>query len=171
MIHLNIGSNLNSKYGSRFENISIAINLLIDSKIRIKKISNFYETPSYPNNNLPKFLNIGLLVDFDNNYINLFNIIKKIEKKLGRIKSKKNDPRIIDIDIIDFKSEVKLTNELILPHPKCHLRNFVLFPILQIDPNWSHPILKKNVQYLINNLSQKSRIEITRLQKNVNINI
>ena len=171
MIHLNIGSNLNSKYGSRFENISIAINLLIDSKIKIKKISNFYETPSYPNNNLPKFLNIGLLVDFDNNYINLFNIIKKIEKKLGRIKSKKNDPRIIDIDIIDFKSEVKLTNELILPHPKCHLRNFVLFPILQIDPNWSHPILKKNVQYLINNLSQKSRIEITRLQKNVNINI
>ena len=89
MIHLNIGSNLNSKYGSRFENISIAINLLIDSKIRIKKISNFYETPSYPNNNLPKFLNIGLLVDFDNNHINLFNIIKKIEKKLGRIKSKK----------------------------------------------------------------------------------
>ena len=171
MIHLNIGSNLNSKYGSRSENISIAINLLIDSKIRIKKISNFYETPSYPNNNLPKFLNIGLLVDFDNNYINLFNIIKKIEKKLGRIKSKKNDPRIIDIDIIDFKSEVKLTNELILPHPKCHLRNFVLFPILQIDPNWSHPILKKNVQYLINNLSQKFRIEITRLQKNVNINI
>ncbi len=171
MIHLNIGSNLNSKYGSRFENIYIAINLLIDSKIKIKKISNFYETPSYPNNNLPKFLNIGLLVDFDNNHINLFNIIKKIEKKLGRIKSKKNDPRIIDIDIIDFKSEVKLTKVLILPHPKCHLRNFVLFPILQIDPNWSHPILKKNVQYLINNLSQKSRIEITRLQKNVNINI
>ena len=169
MIHLNIGSNLNSKYGSRFENISIAINLLIDSKIRIKKISNFYETPSYPNNNLPKFLNIGLLVDFDNNHINLFNIIKKIEKKLGRIKSKKNDPRIIDIDIIDFKSEVKLTKVLILPHPKCHLRNFVLFPILQIDPNWSHPIFKKNARFLINKLSQKFRIEITRLQKNVNI--
>ena len=61
--------------------------------------------------------------------------------------------------------------ELILPHPMCHLRNFVLFPILQIDPNWFHPILKKNAQYLINNLSQKSRIEITRLQKNVNIKI
>ena len=97
--------------------------------------------------------------------------IKLIEKKLGRIKAKKNDPRIIDIDIIDFKNEIKRTKELILPHPKCHLRNFVLYPILQIDPNWSHPILKKNVQYLINNLSQKSRIEITRLKKNVNIQI
>ena len=69
------------------------------------------------------------------------------------------------------KSEINQSKELTLPHPKCHLRNFVLFPILQIDPNWSHPILKKNVQYLINNLSQKFRIEITRLQKNANIQI
>ena len=51
MIHLNIGSNLNSGRKSRYDNISIAINLLIDSKIKIKKISNFYETPSYPNKN------------------------------------------------------------------------------------------------------------------------
>ena len=48
MIHLNIGSNLNSIHGSRFDNISIAIQLLIKSKIKIDKISNFYETPSYP---------------------------------------------------------------------------------------------------------------------------
>ena len=169
MIHLNIGSNLDSKHGSRFDNITIAINLLRDSKIEVKKISSLYETPSYPNRNFPKFLNVGLVVHYKNDYLNLLRIIKLIEKKIGRIKSKKNDPRIIDIDIIDFKNEVKKTKELILPHPKCHLRNFVLFPILQIDPNWSHPILKKNVQYLINNLSQKFRIEITRLQKNVNI--
>ena len=171
MIHLNIGSNLDSKYGSRFDNISIAIDLLINSKIKIKKISNFYETPSYPNNNFPKFLNVGLLIDYNNDCPNLFKIIKKIEKKLGRILTKKNDPRIIDIDIIDFRSEVKKTKELILPHPRCHLRNFVLFPILQIDPNWSHPILKKNALFLINNLDRKLRIEITRLQKNVNIQI
>tara|TARA_B100000963_G_C22337906_1_gene541604 strand:+ start:9 stop:527 length:519 start_codon:yes stop_codon:yes gene_type:complete len=169
MIHLNIGSNLNSKYGSRFENITIAINLLIESNIMIKKISNFYETPSYPNQFFPKFLNIGLIVDYKNDYFDLFKIIKFVEKKLGRINAKKNDPRVIDIDIIDFKSDIKKTEELILPHPKCHLRNFVLFPILQIDPNWIHPILKKNAQYLINNLSRKSRIEITRLKKNVNI--
>ena len=171
MIHLNIGSNLDSKYGSRYKNISIAINLLIDSKIKVKKISNFYETPSYPNNSFPKFLNVGLSIEYQNENCNLLKIIKQIEKKLGRIKTKKNNPRIIDIDIIDFKGEIKKTKELILPHPRCHLRNFVLFPILQIDPDWFHPILKKNAQYLINNLSQKSRIEITRLQKNVNVEL
>ncbi len=171
MIHLNFGSNLNSKYGSRFENISIAINLLIGSKIKIKKISNFYETPSYPNQKFPKFLNVGMMVNSNNDHLDLLKKIQIIEKKLGRKRSRKNDPRIIDIDIIDFKSEIKRTSDLTLPHPKCHLRNFVLFPILQIDPNWSHPILKKNAQYLINKLSQKFRIEITRLKKNVNINL
>tara|TARA_B100001564_G_scaffold283980_1_gene246675 strand:- start:431 stop:946 length:516 start_codon:yes stop_codon:yes gene_type:complete len=167
MIHLNIGSNLKSKHGTRFDNISLAINLLINLKIKIKKISNFYETPSYPNQNFPKFLNVGITIEYNNNYLKLLSEIKQIEKKLGRIKTVKNDPRIIDIDIIDFNSAIKNTNKLILPHPKCHLRNFVLFPILQIDPNWSHPILKKNAQFLINKLSQKFRIEITRIQKNV----
>ena len=170
MIHLNIGSNLVSKYGTKFDNISIALNLLVESKVKIKKVSNFYETPSYPNRNFPKFINIGLTIDFKNKYLDLLKKIKLIEKKLGRIRKKKNDPRIIDIDIIDFNGEVKVTNDLILPHPKCHLRNFVLFPIFQIDPNWSHPIIKKKAQFLINSLSQKSRIEITRLQKNVIIN-
>ena len=169
MIHLNIGSNLDSKFGSRYDNISIAINLLRYSKIKIKKISNFYETPSYPNKNLPKFLNVGLSIDYKKKCQCLFRIIKQIEKKIGRVKTEKNNPRTIDIDIIDFNGEIKKTKELILPHPRCHLRNFVLFPILQIDPNWFHPIFKKNAQFLINKLSQKSRIEITRLQKNVNI--
>ena len=171
MIHLNIGSNLNSKHGSRFDNISLAINFLINSKIKVKKISNIYETPSYPNRNFPKFLNVGIIVDYYNNYFDLLNEVKKIEKKLGRIKTVKNNPRIIDIDIVDFNSKTKKTDKLVLPHPKCHLRNFVLFPILEIDHKWSHPILKKNAQFLINKLSQKSRIEITRLRKNVNIDL
>ena len=171
MIHINIGSNLSSRFGSKFDNITIAVNLLIESKVFIKKISNFYETPSYPNTNLPKFLNIGILAETSKNYLELFKIIKLIELKLGRTKTQKNNPRIIDIDIIDFKNKIKNTNRIILPHPRCHLRNFVLFPILEIDPKWSHPLLKKNAQFLINKLSQKSRIEITRLKKNVNIRV
>ena len=167
MIHINIGSNLQSNVGSRFDNITLSVKLLQEAKIKINKISNFFETPSYPNKQLPKFLNIGLLVDFDKDFNQMFQIIKLIEKKLGRIKTKKNDPRIIDIDIIDFHGIINETKDLILPHPRCHLRNFVLYPILQIDPEWSHPVLKKKAQFLINKLSQNSRIEITRLRKSV----
>ena len=167
MIHLNIGSNLKSKFGDRFENISIAINLLINSKIKINNISSFYETPSYPNKKLPWFLNIGVTVNYSGNEMELINIISLIEKKIGRIKSEKNAPRVCDIDIIDFNGLIIENNNLKIPHEKSHLRNFVLYPILEIDKNWSHPILKKNVTFLINKLDQKSRIEITRLNKNV----
>ena len=93
MIHLNIGSNLNSKYGSRFDNISLAINHLVNIKIKIKKISNLYETPSYPNQNFPKFLNIGLIIEYHNDHMNLLSEIKLIEKKLGRNKAKKKRPK------------------------------------------------------------------------------
>ena len=75
MIHLNIGSNLTSYHGSRFDNISISIQLLIEAKIKIEKISNFYETPSYPNQKLPKFLNVGVTI---NENFNLLKLNKEI---------------------------------------------------------------------------------------------
>ena len=74
------------------------------------------------------------------------------------------------IDIIDFNGENLNIANLTTPHKRCHQRNFVLFPISEIDPNWEHPVLKKNVNFLIGQLDLKSRIEITRLNKNVNIN-
>jgi 2-amino-4-hydroxy-6-hydroxymethyldihydropteridine diphosphokinase len=171
MIHLNIGSNLDSKFGNRFQNISIAVNLLINSKLTINKISSFYETPSYPNRKQPYFLNLGVLAKYDYDEKILINEINSIEKKLGRIKLKKNDPRTCDIDIIDFNGLIINKNNLKIPHERSHLRNFVLYPILEIDPQWVHPIKRQNVKDLINNLDQKSRIEITRLDKNVNIKL
>ena len=167
MIHLNIGSNLNSTFGNRFENINFAINLLINTKIKIKKISNFYETPSYPDKKLPKFINVGALIDCKLSCIELLKETLLIEKKIGRVKSQKNSPRVCDIDIIDFNGLIKKNKKIQLPHSRCHLRNFVLFPIKEIDSKWKHPILKKNINLLINDLSINSRLEITRLRKSV----
>ena len=167
MIHLNIGSNLKSKFGNKFQNISLAISLLIESEINILKISDFYETPSYPNKFFPKFINIGILISCNFDVLTLLKKINLIEKKIGRIKSKKNYPRVCDIDIIDFNGSKKLLKNLKLPHPRCHLRNFVLYPIKERDPEWKHPILMKNIDFLIRDLSQISRIEITRLRKSV----
>jgi len=102
--------------------------------------------------------------------LDYFSLIKEttlIEKKIGRIKSQKNHPRVCDIDIIDFDKLVKKTKLINLPHPSSHLRNFVLYPIREIDPEWKHPILMKNIDFLIDDLSQNSRIEITRLRKSV----
>ena len=167
MIHLNIGSNLNSKFGTKFENISIGINLLINSKLRINKISNFYETPSYPNKKFPKYANIGLLAEYGFSHTKLLAEIRLIEKKIGRTKSIKNSPRVCDIDIIDFYGTIINNKQLNLPHPRLTERNFVLYPIKEIDPDWVHPVLNRNVDFFINQLNQNSRIEITRLNKSV----
>ena len=167
MIHINIGSNLVSNFGNKFQNIVIAINLLRNLNVKIKKISNFYETPSYPDRKLPKFINIGALTESKLSYLLLLKEMKLIEKKIGRIKTKKNDPRVCDLDIIDYNGFSVQTKFIQLPHPKCHLRNFVLYPIKEIDSGWKHPILMKNIDFLINDLSLNSRIEITRLKKSV----
>lgn len=165
MIYLNIGSNLDSKYGDRFDNINKAIKYLELEKIKILKASSFFETPSYPKKKNPKFINISVEIKFSFSPIILMKKISIVEKKMGRKRKFRNEPRTCDIDIIDFNRIKKKTLKLILPHPRAHNRNFVLFPLKQISPNWIHPIFNKKIDFLISRLGVKSRNEITRLKE------
>ena len=165
MIFLGIGSNLDSKFGNRFLNIRKTIDFMLSEKIKIKKISNFYETPSYPDNKQPKFINVVIAIEFKLDPENLLLKTLSIEKKMQRTRSIKNEPRTCDIDIIDFNSLVVNNKNINLPHPKTHERNFVLFPLQEIYPMWIHPIMNKKIDFLIENLSYKSRNEITRVKE------
>jgi 2-amino-4-hydroxy-6-hydroxymethyldihydropteridine diphosphokinase len=167
MIYINIGSNLNSSIGDRFYNLKKSIDLIKLKKIKIINISNIYETPSYPNEKNPKFLNICVSVKSEEKSNSLIKIFKEIEKKLQRKRGQKNQPRTCDIDIIDYHGKIFKTSEVTLPHPRAHLRNFVLFPLREICPEWSHPILNKKIEFLIKKLSFKLRNEITRLNESV----
>ncbi len=170
MIYLNIGSNLPSKFGDRFINIEKAIDLLTSKSIKLEKVSSFYETPSYPNPKFPNFINISIKVESNLSPKKFLNEIKLIEKKLGRLKTQKNEPRVCDIDIIDYKGQIIKEEKLQIPHAKLHLRNFVLYPLKEIDPNWSHPIFNKKIDFFLKRLSFKSHIEITRLKKSAIFN-
>ena len=143
-IYLGIGSNL----GNKITNIEKAKSLLLENNINFVSISSYYETPSWPNHRNPKFINIVLKVKSSLNPLELLNLCKLIEVKLGRKKSPKNSPRKCDIDIIDFNSLV-LDDNLILPHKMMHKRNFVLFPLYEIEKKWVHPINKINIKKLI----------------------
>ena len=165
MIYLNIGSNLPSRDGGREANIFKAIDYLKELKLKIIKISSFYESPSYPNNSDPKFINLCVKLESNLKASELLNEIKKIEKKLGRIRKKKNEPRTCDIDIIDFNGKIIKNDELVAPHPRLHLRNFVIYPLKEIEPNWSHPVFNKNIDSFFQELEKNSHNEITRLIK------
>ena len=165
MIYINIGSNLDSQNGDRFYNLNKAKDLISVGKIKVIKASSIYETPSYPNQKNPKFLNICLEIKSKENPEVLIKKFKNIEKKLQRNKGLKNLPRTCDIDIIDYKGKIINSNNITIPHPRAHLRNFVLYPLKEIEPNWSHPVLNKSIDNLLSELSHFSRMEITRLNK------
>ena len=167
MIFLGIGSNLDSKFGDRYNNIRRTLKLIQEEKIVVKKISKFYETPSYPNKKNPKFINIVIEIEYNLDPEMLLKKIFLIEKKMERKRNTKNEPRTCDIDIIDFKGFIKNQKNVVLPHPKMHKRNFVLFPLKEINPQWIHPILNKKIDFFINNLSQIARNEITRKKESV----
>jgi len=169
MIILSLGSNLSSKFGNRFDNLNFALSSLESFGILIEKKSSFYETPSYPDKRKPKFINIIISVKTNLLPLNLLSVLLDIEKKLERSRNKKNDPRTCDIDIIDYNREIlnlKYDNtDLQIPHNQLALRNFVLFPLQEILPNWKHPKTNEFVSALIKKLSDEDRKSILKVKK------
>jgi len=170
MIFLGLGSNLPSKYGDRFTNINLAISCLEGYGIKVIKKSSFYETPSYPNKENPKFINIVISVKTHLSPVDLMSVLLFIEEKLERKRNKKNDPRTCDIDIIDYNNQVldfKYKNlNLTVPHKELIFRNFVLLPLQEIAPEWKHPITKKNISTLIDKLPEENKKSILKIKKN-----
>ncbi len=166
MIFLGIGSNLSSSFGDRFKNIDLAISYLKEKKINLIKQSSFYETFSYPDKNKPKFINIVVSVETLLQPEELMTTLLSIEEKLERKRTRKNDPRTCDIDIIDYNKKVINYDigsfKLTIPHKNIAERNFVLYPLKEISPDWVHPITKKNIDVLIKNLKTLNN-QITKL--------
>ena len=148
IIYLSVGSNL----GNRKKNIEKTKFELYSKGINIITSSNYYETLSWPNPNNPKFYNIILKVSSDLKILELLKICKQIETSLGRKKAPKNSPRTCDIDIIDFNQKISFKG-VNVPHPRMHLRNFVLIPLFEIEKNWRYPNSGRYIKNLIFSLS------------------
>ena len=170
MIFLALGSNLSSSFGDRFENINLAIAHLEKYNIQVIKKSNFYETYSYPDKKKPKFINIVISAETLLNPLDLMSVLLSIEEKLERKRVKQNDPRSCDIDIIDYNNQIlnfKYKNlNLTIPHKKLVFRNFVLYPLQEVSPEWRHPITKEKISALIDKLPEVNKKSILKIKKN-----
>ena len=157
-IYLGIGSNL----GNRKANIEKSKFKLFESNIEILKSSSYYESLSWPDPSNPKFLNIVLEISTNLEPLNLLKKCKEIEINLGRKKSSKNAPRVCDIDVLDYNKKV-FSSEINLPHPRMHLRNFVLMPLYEINRDWTHPVTKLHIKSLILSLSNRDITSIKQI--------
>ena len=164
--YLALGSNL----GKKIKNLELVKYKLCKIGVNIIKTSGFYYTKSWPNSKFPNYINSVLLVKTKLFLPELFKQIKLIEKSLGRTKAPKNYPRICDIDIIDYNGQILNFScgnlKFIVPHKKMTSRNFVLYPLKEIAPNWVHPKTKVKVSSLINNLADENRKSILKIGKN-----
>ena len=169
MILLGLGSNLSSSFGDRFENIDLAVSALNGYGIQVKKKSCYYESLSYPNKKNPKFINIVVSVETHLPPEDLASVLIYIEETLERKRMKKNDPRTCDIDIIDYNN--KIINfkyrglDFTVPHTKLIYRNFVLFPLHEICPEWKHPKTKELISVLIEKLPKEDKNSILKIKK------
>ena len=114
----------------------------------ITRIGNIYVSKPYGLKQQNDFYNTSIEIETTNNPIQLINNIKLIEKKLYKNKIIINGPRRIDIDIIFFNSLKIFYKNLIIPHPRATERDFVIFPLYDLNPFFRHPTFKKSIKKL-----------------------
>ncbi len=143
-IYLLLGSNMGNSKKMLLNAIS-----LIEKKIgKMTRYSSLYSTAAWGNTKQPDFLNQVIIVETKLSPSQTMDTILDIEKKLGRMRTVKNAPRIIDIDILFFNKEIIDEPRLQVPHPRIQNRRFVLTPLNELSPNFIHPVLKRSVHHL-----------------------
>ena len=159
MIYIGIGSNLNGKNNETpLQNCKKAL-VELKKEVNICKISSWYKSEPIPVSNQPWFINGVIEISTNKSSLDLLEFILSIEEVFGRVREKKNEARILDLDIIDYKKKILyIKNKLIIPHPRMHERSFVLQPLNELNPKWIHPIKKKGIKELIRNLNDKQKI-------------
>ena len=122
----------------------------IEKKIgKLKKQSRLYQTAAWGKTDQPDFLNQVLVVETNLSAEQTMQTILSIEKQMGRVRTSKNAPRIIDIDILFFNNDIIENEQLKIPHPFLHLRRFVLTPLHEIAPHLVHPVLHQDITTLL----------------------
>lgn len=174
MILIGLGSNLISGiFNSPREVIKAALEKISNKDIHIVKESKFYQSEPVPKSDQPWFVNAVVHIETDYSPSELLHILHDIENEMGRLRRQRWEARIIDLDILAYDDVILpsinkwsdhqkniTADELILPHPRMHERLFVVIPLMDIDPDWHHPVLKKTATQFLNENTSDEVVQI-----------
>jgi len=157
LIYLGLGSN----QGDRLANLAAA-RAGLSPEIQVLKASPIYETEPWGYKPQPAFLNQALQAKTDFLPLDLLQLVKDLEIRLGRQRTFRNGPRVIDIDILLYDDSIMSLPGLKVPHPRMEERAFVLVPLAEIAPGLIHPVYRQTIQEL---LKKVDRTGVKRLEE------
>ena len=158
-ILVGIGANLVPEGCSSLQNgLDVAVEMLAEYGINNVQCSSWYETSPVPKSDQPLFRNAVFSAITDATPQQLLERLNDIEARIGRVRTVRNAARVMDLDILDFNSQLVDLQNLIIPHPRMHLRAFVLIPLQEIEANYVHPVTKEPIFLLINKLPDNQKI-------------
>ena len=149
MILIGLGANLPSIYGTPPETLAVAMKELEEKGLRIEKTSRIWLTAPVPVSDQPWYHNAVVSISTPLPAPAVLKILQSVENDFGRVRDIRNEPRVLDLDLLTYNDQSFETEDLILPHPRLHQRAFVLLPIQDIDPNWTHPILVQSLTSML----------------------
>jgi 2-amino-4-hydroxy-6-hydroxymethyldihydropteridine diphosphokinase len=150
---------LGSNQGVRENHIANARFGILNEIGTVTAASSVYETAPWGNTDQGPFLNQVIVAETQLDAERILQRIFAIENGMGRVRTKKWESRIIDIDILFFNHEVIKTNDLVIPHPSIQLRKFTLVPLNEIMPGYIHPVLSKTVATLLKELNDPLEVK------------
>lgn len=149
-IYIALGANRDSVFDSvrrsPGDTFNKALLELTNQGVQVKAISSLWKSPAWPDpKKQPPYVNAVVKITTKLGPIDLLHVLKDTELAFGRFKTARNAPRPLDLDILDYESQIRKTDRLELPHPRLCARPFVLFPLFEIAPSWRDPVRKRAI--------------------------
>jgi 2-amino-4-hydroxy-6-hydroxymethyldihydropteridine diphosphokinase len=136
-----LGSSLSGRFATREALLEAALARFPAAGLKVVKRSSWWRSASWPDPTLPDYINALVLVETTRPPLEALGALRRIEREFGRLRTELNAPRTLDLDLIAYGRKVLNSRELMLPHPRAHARLFVIGPLAEIAPDWTHPVL------------------------------